>query len=246
MTMEEPELTPEERLSLKLDSVACAAAESFIDAYYETLKTNRNGIGAFYCPRAVAPDGVATPSIVWNGETYEDGDALQHFFQGVTYTHFQIEDLDANTLNPTFLPANDIQGGSCNASNDLERRMSFIVVVTGSVRLEEQLKGPLREFAESFVLVPNPAKLALSPGQTSKHIPFEGGWDKQWLIQTQNFTFTEWAQDELGDFVRDAPTQPVSGKAGGGGKPVFGRNRGPFNAFAAAGLLGKGKGKALA
>jgi hypothetical protein len=110
--------------------------------------------------------------------------------------------------------------------------MTIQVVVTGSMRLEEQLKGPMREFAESFVLVPN-VGIEVKPKPM-----FEKGWQNEWLIQTQNFRFTEWGATEVG-----------AGKEGetkaNGTKNVFqGRNQGVAKAFAAAGLTAKGKGKA--
>lgn len=110
--------------------------------------------------------------------------------------------------------------------------MSIQVVVTGSVRLEEQLKGPMREFSESFVLVPN-VEVEVKPKPL-----FEKGWQQEWLIQTQNFRFTEWGAIEVGEGKEGVATT-------NGTKNVFqGRNQGVAKAFAAAGLTAKGKGKA--
>lgn len=109
--------------------------------------------------------------------------------------------------------------------------MSIAVVATGSVRLEEPLKGPMREFAETFVLVPN----------TQKQVPpkpmFEKGWQQEWLIQTQNFRFTEWGASEVNDGKAEDP------KANGVKNVFQGRNQGVAKHFAAAGLTIKGKGK---
>ncbi|ORX97608.1 hypothetical protein BCR34DRAFT_164505 [Clohesyomyces aquaticus] len=189
--MDDKELTPAQRTALKLDTIACAAAESFIDAYYQTIKTDRSSLAPFYCAPSIAADGITSPQISWNSESYVDGAALQQLMHSLGYMHFKVETLDANVLNPRSIPASELPGGSGSEDEDLERRMSILIVCAGSIRLGEQLKGPLREFAESFVLVPNLAKLAIGEGQ-KRHIDFKAGWDKQWLIQTQNFTFTEW------------------------------------------------------
>lgn len=125
-----------------------------------------------------------------------------------------------------------MKGGSGQDSQDFDRRMSIQVVAMGSVRLEEPLKGPIREFSETFVLAPNPEKLP-----TAKPT-FEKGWNKEWIIQTQNFRFTEWGASEVGG-VKDEDM-----KTNGEGKNAFqGRNKGIASQFAAAGLLVKGKGK---
>jgi NTF2-related export protein 1/2 len=136
-------------------------------------------------------------------------------------------------LNEKLLDPAEVKGGSGDASKDFDRRMSIQVVTMGSVRLEEPLKGPIREFSETFVLVPNPEKL-LTPNPT-----FEKGWQKEWLIQTQNFRFTEWGANEIGGPVKDVET-----KAGGESKnSTQARNKGIAAQFAAAGLFAKGKGK---
>jgi len=135
-------------------------------------------------------------------------------------------------LNPKFLPPADLKGGSNDDTKDFDRRMSIVVVVTGSARLEEQLKGPMREFSETFVLVPN-AQKEIPPKPT-----FDKGWHQEWVIQTQNFRFTEWGASEVGEGKEEDT------KTNGNTKNVFqGRNQGVFKHFAAAGLTPKCRGK---
>lgn len=91
----------------------------------------------------------------------------------------------------------------------------------------------MREFSETFVLIPNPEKLP-----TSKPT-FDRGWAKEWLIQTQNFRFTEWGANEIRGVKDEAM------KTNGAERNTFrGGNRGIASQFAAAGLFAKGKGKA--
>lgn len=172
------------------------------------------------------------PFIAWNSEVYNEGTDFQTYFEGLTHTHYDIEALDCTILNPRCISAAQLKNGSGDDTKDLERRMSVQVVVTGSVRLEEPLKGPMREFAETFVLVPNLEK-TVPPRPT-----FDKGWDKEWVIQTQNFKFTEWGASEV-------PTDKMEeDKTNGEKKGVRGGNKGIASQFAAAGLFIKGKGKA--
>jgi hypothetical protein len=115
--------------------------------------------------------------------------------------------------------------------------MSIAIVAMGNVRLEEPLKGPIREFSETFILIPNPEKLP-SPKPT-----LDKGWEKQWMIQTQNFRFTEWGVTEIAD-GGDAKMEEVKNAAGDGKSRFRGANRGIQQQFAAAGLSFKGKEKA--
>ncbi|KAF1995202.1 hypothetical protein P154DRAFT_539000 [Amniculicola lignicola CBS 123094] len=227
-------MTPEDSLALSLDTTACNVAEAFTDAYYNALSKYRSTLSSFYCPKVISTDSTV-PSIYWNGEVYDDDLAFQSYIESLTYTWADIESLDCTVLNTRFLPAAELKGGSGDNDQDLERRMQIAVVVTGSLRLEEPAKGPMREFAETFVLIPNKDK------QISAHPQFKNGWDREWLIQTQNFRFTEWGVSELGEGQGEAM------KVDGGVKNAFqgrGARGGPARHFAAAGLFFKGKGKA--
>jgi NTF2-related export protein 1/2 len=241
-------MSPEENALFSLDVLACSGtldipvppaetnvllevAEAFTDAYYYALEKDRESIASFYCPRDPVPDS-KLPFIAWNGQRFNDGAEFQDYYEGLSHTHYDIENLDCNILNPKFIAAAAVKGGSGDDSQDLDRRMSIQVVAMGSVRLEEPLKGPIREFSETFILIPNSEKLP-TPKPT-----FDKGWHKEWIIHTQNFRFTEWGASEVPG-VKDEEM-----KTNGEGKNVFqGRNKGIANQFAAAGLLVKGKGK---
>jgi NTF2-related export protein 1/2 len=124
--------------------------------------------------------------------------------------------------------------------------MSLMVTVGGSVRLDEKFTGPMREFSETFVLAPDPEKLPA----LGKKVEFIKGWQKEWVIQTQNFRFTEWGASEIeGAGKKEVGAKEVEMKAANGaaGKRAFGGpsgGRGFASHFAAAGLNIKGKGKA--
>lgn len=207
-------------------------AEAFTDAYYHALQKERTNITSFYFKNDTLDDK-KSPSIVWNGELYADAMAFQTYFEGLTHTYFDAEDLDCTVLNPKHLPASQLKNGSGDESMDLERRMSITVVVMGSVRLEEQLKGPIREFSESFVLVPNPEKL------TGKNVNLDRGWQHEWLIQSQNFRFTEWSVNEVEDGDTSAADGANKPKVDAGSKTnTFNPgNKGIAGQFAAAGLF---------
>lgn len=152
--------------------------------------------------------------------------------------HPTAESLNCSILEPKWLPAETLKGGSGNADADLERRMSILVYISGSIRVGQKLKGPLRLFYETFMLVPNPA---FDPVDTRLNSAFkgkdrDGTYKHPFLIQNQNFSFTEWGEGEL--------------KMGADGKPMpsltpreppkgWGKHKGVVNAFAAAGLVKK-------
>lgn len=177
---------------------------------------------------------------------YNSAADFQTHVETLSNTHFDIESLDCTILNPRSLPASSVKGGSGNDNADFERRMSLMVTVGGSVRLEEKFTGPMREFSETFVLAPDPAKL---PALGQK-VEFVKGWQKEWAIQTQNFRFTEWGASEIDgadkktDGIKELEMKAANGA---GGKRAFGGpagGRGFASHFAAAGLNVKGKGKA--
>ncbi|KAF2178596.1 hypothetical protein K469DRAFT_599013, partial [Zopfia rhizophila CBS 207.26] len=224
--------------SLTLGSLT--AAEAFVDAYYAALKTDRSTISTFYCPKQTDAEGITVPSIAWNGTLYNDATTFQKLFEDdLTYTHFEVELLDCNILNTKYMLPEKLKGGCGDNEKDLDRRMSFAVAATGSVRLKEALKGPLREFSESFVLVPNPEQEIGTLDEKGKRKLFVKGAPKEWLIQSQNFRFTEWDEGEAREESKVDGAAKQGGKAGNNGP-----KRNAFGHLAAAGLLGKGKAKA--
>jgi NTF2-related export protein 1/2 len=220
----------------KLDNTSCDIADAFTEAYYQAQTADRQSIADFYVPTAIDELGAPCPTIVWNGHQYNDAKEFQIYVQGLSFLHSTVETLDCHVLNPKFLSAAKVKGGSGNDDADLERRMAIMVYVSGSIRLGQKLKGPLRLFSESFVLVPNADFEPAGPQLNSvfKGKDRDGVWKHPFLIQNQNFSFTEWGEGEL-NMGEDG--KPVVAETLGEPPKGFGKNKGLFNAFAAAGLV---------
>jgi NTF2-related export protein 1/2 len=84
-------------------------------------------------------------------------------------TFYDVQTVDAHVLNPRHYP--DLSA---------ERNFSMLVTVGGYLRLEDASNGPLHEFSETFVLIPNRAKLMGKGAQMGK---------RDFLIQNQIFRF---------------------------------------------------------
>lgn len=156
-----------------LTKVATETAESFIDTYYTALKTagGRNTIASFYCP----PFAGTTPSrnlpiINYNGDLTNDPQLFQKKYSEMPYTHFEVQSLNSQIINPSLDPEVAKEG----RKRDLERNVSIGVQVSGYVRLNERKEGELRGFSEEFVLVPGKEP---------------AGKGRPWVIQMQNFRF---------------------------------------------------------
>lgn len=90
------------------------------------------------------------------------------------YVNFDVHSVDAQVLNPKF-------DGEAGPKVKPENNISILVLVNGHLRLEQRGTGPLKEFSESFVLVPNIDKMTLEQGPCMEK--------KDWLIQVQNFRY---------------------------------------------------------
>ena len=118
-------------------------------------------------------DGKVIPSIVYNGNEYIDGQAMQKLFLEIMPpTHFEVHCIDSHYLNPEYLLGQ-------NTGSSLGSGMSALVVVSGSVRLDDDRSTPLRGFSESFVLIPNDA---IGPGRRTR-----GRAAQEYAIQSQMF-----------------------------------------------------------
>lgn len=157
--------------------VSTDAAEHFVDLYYSALDGHRNQITTYYVPRTDSENGRGLPSISYNGELTTDSAAFQERWdKQMPRTHFEVQSVNVHVMNASMTPA------AGKSKKDLERNMSLIVQISGSVRLGERREGPLRGFSDSFVLVPN---LQQSGGRgTGKQ-----DHGKKWLIQSQTFRF---------------------------------------------------------
>jgi NTF2-related export protein 1/2 len=92
------------------------------------------------------------------------------------FTSFDVQSIDCHVLNPS-----SRTGEIPETAKQMEATASLIVHVSGAVRLEEPQKGPLKQFSETLVLVPNPEKHTASTSSTSNQ--------RNWLIQNQNFRY---------------------------------------------------------
>ncbi|KAF2769292.1 hypothetical protein EJ03DRAFT_98083 [Teratosphaeria nubilosa] len=155
-----------------LTALSTSAAESFADAYYTALNSNRSAISSFYVPPTVLPNNRSLPHIAYNGEHITDPAAFQQKWENeMPYTFFDPQCLNVHVLNPCIAP---LEPGAKKA--DAEWNVSLSVQVSGSVRLVERKEGPMRGFSDSFILVPG--------GKEDK-----GKRGPRWVVQSQTFRF---------------------------------------------------------
>ncbi|KAK5110830.1 hypothetical protein LTR62_005541 [Meristemomyces frigidus] len=155
--------------------VSTEAAEHLTDAYYSALEGARSTISSFYVP--TTNTGRAMPSITYNGDLIADAAVFQDKWEKqMPRMHFQVQSLNTHVLNRAMVPTDS------KNKKDAERNMSFVVQVSGSVRVGEAREGPLRGFTDSLVLVPNSE-------QTGGRGTGKQDVGKRWLIQSQTFRF---------------------------------------------------------
>ena len=129
---------------------------------------------SLYVKPTISADGKSLPSIVYNGQIYSDGGALQKaFLEAMPPTHFEIQSVDSHCFNPTY-----IAEGAQASNPGFDINMSILVTVSGSVRLEARRSAPLQGFSESLILVPN----SPATGRYNRGKPL-----KDYLIQSQTF-----------------------------------------------------------
>ena len=153
-----------------------AAATTFVDAYYSTLANARDSINLYYTPKIETTDGSAIPDILWNGTSFPDGPAFQKLFaeEMPSHLHYDVSAVDCQVLNPKYSPDSRIRA---------DKNFSMLVTTSGHLRLEDRKTGPLKDFSETFLLVPNIDKAATGgvKGAASRK--------RDWLIQYQNFRY---------------------------------------------------------
>lgn len=158
--------------------VSTDAGEQFVDAYYTALNASRSQIKSFYVPSSSLANGRCLPHISYNGELLQDASVFQERFEKqMPWTHFEPQSVNVHVLNPSLTPLE-----SKSSKRDAERNMSFVVQVSGYVRLQERKEGPMRGFSDSFVLVPNKEEVG-GRGTGKQDV------GRQWVIQSQNFRF---------------------------------------------------------
>ncbi|KAK8202965.1 hypothetical protein IWZ01DRAFT_515898 [Phyllosticta capitalensis] len=185
-----------------LTHVASTAADSIIDTYHDALKAARGTLPSFYVPPATAADGKKTPNILWNGNSYNDGEAFREAYEEDMpgHTYYDVQSVDAQVLtvepeddgtaaaNTTDATPNGEPAAVNGASppkapkKEEDRVRSILVQASGFVRLQEHKDGPQRAFSETIVLVRNPAvEKDRARGLT--------GDGRRWLIQSQVFRY---------------------------------------------------------
>jgi NTF2-related export protein 1/2 len=107
---------------------------------------------------------------VWNGNEVPDVQTMHDFVARMPWAAYELQTLDCHVLNRSFYP---------NVRH--ERNMSLLVMTSGYLRLENAKWGPLHEFSETFVLVPNRDRLTPRRGRDQQKPP--------WLIQSQIFRY---------------------------------------------------------
>jgi NTF2-related export protein 1/2 len=129
----------------------------------------------YYQVKETSPEGNTSPVIIWNGNDIEDAESLQKMFvEEMPYTFYELQCLDCHVLNPQFFsPASEVQIAP-------EKNISVTIVVSGYLRLESHKEGPMKEFSETFVLVPNKDNASRKGPQATR---------RTWLIQHQVFRF---------------------------------------------------------
>lgn len=158
------------------------AAKTFIDTFYAALNSQnlRTTLSSFYVPTPTPGSPIPPADISINGNvvaTPADVEIL--FVSQVPHAHYEVQSYDCQVLNPNY----NVGAAEHDIGPDASgRKMSLLLVVSGSVKYGESLKDArLRGFSESFLLVPNFAAAAAAA-------PANGGLrPKKWLIQSQNF-----------------------------------------------------------
>ncbi|KAF2454767.1 hypothetical protein BDY21DRAFT_351555 [Lineolata rhizophorae] len=156
-------------------SIAADAAVAFTESYYTALHRHRDSVQSFYVPRETLPDGKSVPTIMWNGNAVEDADAFAGMLSStIPYAYFDIQNVDCHVLHPNYPKppgATPIEP---------EKNFSMMVRASGQVRVKEPREGPLRQFGETLVLVPNTLGAAGGAPKAKR---------QSWLIQTQLFRY---------------------------------------------------------
>lgn len=130
----------------------------------------------YYAPPLTSADGTNVPDITWNGNSIQGAAAFQKLFNEEMPTHmyYDVHSVDCQVLNPKY---------SIDGKIRADRNFSMLVTTSGHLRLEDRKKGPLKDFSETFILVPNveKANVGAAKGAASRK--------RDWLIQLQNFRY---------------------------------------------------------
>ena len=155
------------------------AAQNFVQKYYRALQTEPIKIASFYAPSDESESnypGLAFLSITFNGNEFLDPlDFQNSVMTTLSPIRFEIDDFDCQTIT-----SNVDLSGKVIAETPKGIGMTFLVLVSGGVRVGPLKESEMKNFSESFVLVPN---------QSFSKLKDKGGPTMEWLIQSQTFRY---------------------------------------------------------
>ncbi|KAF1982395.1 hypothetical protein K402DRAFT_407735 [Aulographum hederae CBS 113979] len=145
------------------NKTATEAADDFCTSYYLALQNDRNSIASYFCAAETLPDGKTIPLVTWNGNVLTPAEYQEHYHL-MPFTLFDVQVMDCHVLNP------ELTKGA-----DTKLNFTIAVLVSGTVRLDENVGGESKGFSETLVLVPSKTKLK--------------GKGRSWVIQSMNFRY---------------------------------------------------------
>ena len=135
------------------------------------MNTNRKLVEDFYLPAKTSETGTKEPQITWNGHTIDDPVEFRKTVEeDFTFVFYNTQSVDCQVLSSNYQTDPQAKG------HKQGENIVILVMTSGYMRLQERGQGPMKEYSESFVLVPNPG----GKGAKSTH-------KKRFLIQSQNF-----------------------------------------------------------
>ncbi|KAK2629994.1 hypothetical protein QTJ16_000814 [Diplocarpon rosae] len=153
--------------------VAANAAEDFVKTFYPTLSRKKGNIASFYIKPTIA--NPVKPTITINGNVVADPEAVQAAIdEHEERPKYDVQSYDCQVLNSNY----NVGAGDSNLGPDKDgKKMSILVLCSGSVRYPVEDEDAPRGFTESIVLVPN----------WESHGPQAAKGLKKWLIASQTF-----------------------------------------------------------
>jgi NTF2-related export protein 1/2 len=94
-----------------------------------------------------------------------------------TSLFYDIQCIDTQIINPRYYVPKDGEPSAGDLGIRPEKNISILVLVAGGLRMENERKGPLSEFSETFLLVPNLEK------RGGKVTDKKGR--REWLVESQ-------------------------------------------------------------
>ena len=148
-----------------------AAAEHFVNDYYDALNSHRHAIPSYYLSNN-ANGGAPATNIIFNGIEVADGKAAQEVFEKVvSRSQIAVDSLDCQILNANYTSPQ----ATTNNTRSTALSCSILVMVGGIFKTSTDPNEEEDDFTDTLIIVPNPEQPAR-----------RGGRHKDFLIQTQN------------------------------------------------------------